>query len=232
MSTDVHFPLTGLDLSPFISPDLHHLIASPPPSAAAAATTIMSSSSDSNEYSIGKNSGTTSVNDNSTTAPDRNITVVANKLETVSIDPTGNCNYNSNSRKSCNKNGNSAVVDVTTQLADTSLITALPPPVYDLIGVSNHHGNLHSGHYIAHVDTNSCSSNSNDSASAARWMCFNDARVSLANAASVAGPTAYVLFYKLRETPTRHMNNNNNSISNSREAEMMINTKSVSLSTQ
>ena len=33
----------------------------------------------------------------------------------------------------------------------------------------------------------------------ARWMCFNDARVSVANASSIAGPTAYVLFYKLRE---------------------------------
>ena len=28
-----------------------------------------------------------------------------------------------------------------------------PYPNYDLIGVSNHHGNLHGGHYIARVDT-------------------------------------------------------------------------------
>lgn len=68
-----------------------------------------------------------------------------------------------------------------------------PFPNYDLIGVSNHHGNLHGGHYIAHVDTN-CGEKSS-----ARWMCFNDARVSAANANSIAGPTAYVLFYKMRD---------------------------------
>ena len=71
-----------------------------------------------------------------------------------------------------------------------------PLPLYDLIGVSNHQGSLHGGHYIAHVDTNGGDRSTNKSA---RWMCFNDARVSNANASSIAGPTAYVLFYKLRE---------------------------------
>lgn len=70
-----------------------------------------------------------------------------------------------------------------------------PPPVYDLIGVSNHHGTLNGGHYVAHVDTDFGRSRGQSP----RWVCFNDARVSLAQAAHIAGPTAYVLFYKLRD---------------------------------
>lgn len=33
-----------------------------------------------------------------------------------------------------------------------------------------------------------------------RWMCFNDERVSTASTANVVGPSAYVLFYRLRES--------------------------------
>lgn len=70
-----------------------------------------------------------------------------------------------------------------------------PLPRYDLLGVSNHHGSLHSGHYIAHVD-----SSGGRADRARRWMCFNDSRVSAANASSIAGPTAYVLFYRLQQS--------------------------------
>jgi ubiquitin C-terminal hydrolase len=66
--------------------------------------------------------------------------------------------------------------------------------VYDLIGVSNHHGSLHSGHYIAHVDITGGRVDQTP-----KWVCFNDARVSIASASSISGPTAYVLFYKLKE---------------------------------
>lgn len=110
LSTDVHFPLSGLDLSPFVSRDAR------PPTAA----------------------GSTS-----------------------------------------------------TAAAGTAGRAA---PLYDLIGVSNHHGSLHSGHYIAHVDTTGGRPDR-----ARRWMCFNDSRVSAANANGIAGPTAYVLFYKIHE---------------------------------
>lgn len=68
-------------------------------------------------------------------------------------------------------------------------------PLYDLVGVCNHHGSLNGGHYIAHVDTNYGRSKEK----APRWTCFNDERVSKANSSSIAGPTAYVLFYQLRE---------------------------------
>jgi hypothetical protein len=110
------------------------------------------------------------------------------------------------------------------------------PPIYDLLGVSNHCGTLNGGHYIAHVDTNAGAKiyrkhrteNGNDDGSrrngysnsspnpnsnnteasedgvqedkdGARWMCFNDEHVSSANTANIVGPTAYVLFYRLRE---------------------------------
>lgn len=65
--------------------------------------------------------------------------------------------------------------------------------VYDLMGVSNHSGGLHGGHYIAHCDINAgldCGS---------KWMCFNDARASQATANSFSGPSAYVLFYRRRD---------------------------------
>lgn len=68
------------------------------------------------------------------------------------------------------------------------------PPVYDLIGVSNHAGGISGGHYIAHVNTNINRSNE-----VSRWVCFNDERVDLVNEASLIGPSAYVLFYKLRK---------------------------------
>jgi ubiquitin C-terminal hydrolase len=68
------------------------------------------------------------------------------------------------------------------------------PPIYDLVGVSNHTGGISGGHYIAHVNTNSNKSNE-----ASRWVCFNDERVDVVNEASLIGPSAYVLFYKLRK---------------------------------
>jgi hypothetical protein len=33
----------------------------------------------------------------------------------------------------------------------------------------------------------------------ARWMCFNDEHVTSASTANIIGPSAYVLFYRLRE---------------------------------
>lgn len=67
------------------------------------------------------------------------------------------------------------------------------PPIYDLVGISNHMGGLGGGHYVAHADTHS-DLPGRDS----RWMCFNDDRVSTASPTDIAGPTAYVLFYRLR----------------------------------
>ena len=98
---------------------------------------------------------------------------------------------------------------------------------YDLIGVSNHFGGLSGGHYVAHIDTNSkfqsnishpqrgennsiptthdtstvnnnCISSDNHS-NEPRWMCFNDHHVTKAQPNMIAGPSAYVLFYKLRQ---------------------------------
>ena len=82
---------------------------------------------------------------------------------------------------------------------------------YDLIGVANHIGGTGFGHYIAH-----CNVNNNDMESGfssddqpevnasiskpAKWMCFNDGKVSkVKNGDGVSGPSAYLLFYQLRE---------------------------------
>ena len=76
-----------------------------------------------------------------------------------------------------------------------------PPPIYDLTGVSNHSGSMNGGHYIAHVDTDNgrAGGGSGCADAAPKWMCFNDARVTTASTANISGPSAYLLFYKLRE---------------------------------
>ena len=68
-------------------------------------------------------------------------------------------------------------------------------PVYDLAGVSHHNGSMHGGHYIAHINVHS---DKHDDGS--NWMCFNDARVSNIPPTSISGPSAYVLFYYLRDS--------------------------------
>lgn len=69
-------------------------------------------------------------------------------------------------------------------------------PIYDLVGVANHSGTLHGGHYVAHVNTMLAGSGGDDGG---RWICFNDARITQVNSSTISGPSAYVLFYKLRE---------------------------------
>jgi ubiquitin C-terminal hydrolase len=63
-------------------------------------------------------------------------------------------------------------------------------PIYDLFAVSNHSGSVSGGHYTANAK---CSTED-----AAPWYTFNDSSVYAASAASIKGPSAYVLFYRLR----------------------------------
>ncbi|KAF8972765.1 hypothetical protein BDZ97DRAFT_1649812 [Flammula alnicola] len=62
--------------------------------------------------------------------------------------------------------------------------TQLPPYRYDLYGVTNHYGNLSSGHYTAFI------------ASRGGWMYCDDSSVKPVDAKQVVGQKAYVLFYK------------------------------------
>ncbi|KAJ7580153.1 ubiquitin carboxyl-terminal hydrolase 4 [Mycena floridula] len=62
--------------------------------------------------------------------------------------------------------------------------TQLPPYKYDLYGVTNHIGNLSSGHYTAFV------------ASRGGWMYCDDSSVKPIDSKQVVGQRAYVLFYK------------------------------------
>ena len=69
---------------------------------------------------------------------------------------------------------------------------------YDLVGVTNHSGSIHGGHYIAHVDINNAIEKSIEGKS--KWMCFNDERVSKPKKEeAITGSSAYVLFYQLRD---------------------------------
>jgi len=64
-------------------------------------------------------------------------------------------------------------------------------PLYDLVGVCHHMGGLTGGHYTSFVDTSFGSGER-------KWTHFNDARVSRADVGQVGGPSAYVLFYRIR----------------------------------
>ena len=78
--------------------------------------------------------------------------------------------------------------------------------LYDLVGVSHHSGGLNGGHYTAHVDISG-----GDTGVQSAWRFFNDARVSRVNTgggsdrgsdtiqAGIGGPSAYMLFYRMRQ---------------------------------
>lgn len=58
-------------------------------------------------------------------------------------------------------------------------------PVYHLMGVSNHYGNLHSGHYTADCR----------SPQTGEWYSFDDSRVSSSSERELSKVSAYILFY-------------------------------------
>ena len=60
----------------------------------------------------------------------------------------------------------------------------LPPYKYDLYGVTNHYGNLSSGHYTAYI------------ASRGGWMLCDDSSIKQTDPKQVVNQKAYVLFYK------------------------------------
>jgi len=62
--------------------------------------------------------------------------------------------------------------------------TQLPPYRYDLYGVTNHFGNLTSGHYTAFI------------ASRGGWMYCDDSSIKAVDPKDVVNQKAYVLFYK------------------------------------
>ena len=62
--------------------------------------------------------------------------------------------------------------------------------IYDLYGVANHFGSLHGGHYIAY-----CKNYIEN-----KWYEFNDSYVSEIDESKIVSSSAYVLFYKKRNT--------------------------------
>lgn len=87
--------------------------------------------------------------------------------------------------------------------------------VYDLTGVVHHSGGINGGHYVAHVadgqvDEEMTTGNlpsalsgkgkaATGTADDRSWVCFNDAHVSPISPKHITGPSAYMLFYKLRK---------------------------------
>jgi hypothetical protein len=57
---------------------------------------------------------------------------------------------------------------------------------YDLIGVSNHIGNMNGGHYYSFIK----------SVTDGNWYCADDDSITLMNEEDIVSPNAYILFYK------------------------------------
>jgi len=66
------------------------------------------------------------------------------------------------------------------------------PPIYDLYAVSNHFGSMGGGHYTAYA------LNKGDN----KWYKFDDSFVSEVDEGSVVSSSAYVLFYRRRDSST------------------------------
>lgn len=173
LSTDVHFPLTALDLRPFLSIDRPRL-----------------------PYQKGANASNNEPDSQASNNASNAFHGVSLKGSDNPSDQT-NSVHSASSALSANDQPNRGEAGPLQGFDSSSPISnTFSAPIYDLVGVSNHHGSLNGGHYVAHVDT----SYGKEKGKEQRWMCFNDARVSNAQPSSIAGPTAYVLFYKLRET--------------------------------
>jgi ubiquitin carboxyl-terminal hydrolase 4/11/15 len=66
----------------------------------------------------------------------------------------------------------------------------IPAPIYDLYAVSNHYGSLGGGHYTAYALNKSTD----------KWYKFDDSSVSEIDESHVVSSSAYVLFYRRRDT--------------------------------
>jgi ubiquitin C-terminal hydrolase len=100
--------------------------------------------------------------------------------------------YLSNDRPAAANNKEGATTAAATATNASGVVSPQQNPVYDLAGIANHIGTMNGGHYVSHINVNGGGSGS-------RWMCFNDERISVANTNTMCGPSAYVLFYRLRE---------------------------------
>ena len=63
-------------------------------------------------------------------------------------------------------------------------------PIYDLIAISNHYGSMGFGHYIAFAKNHLNK----------KWYEFDDSHVSSKTENDLVTSSAYVLFYRLRES--------------------------------
>lgn len=69
-------------------------------------------------------------------------------------------------------------------------LSSKEPQIYDLYGVSNHYGGLGGGHYTAYVYSNFLDS----------WIEMDDTRVRKISPKKVVSSSAYILFYKRRDS--------------------------------
>jgi len=204
LSTDVHVPSHGLDLLPYLSPDMLQLANMYCTSSLL--TTVITPH---NNHQHNSYKPSNQLSEPQETSPlssphhqqQQQPEAVGDEEDPATNHPTTPGGRSSSQHSSGSSSSSNS--DRPQTHHRNYQYQHLMHPVYDLVSVSNHHGTLHGGHYIAHVDTSvtrPVGSNTNNGNTANnRWICFNDARVSYANNSSIVGPTAYILFYKLRE---------------------------------
>jgi hypothetical protein len=216
LSTDVHFPLSGLDLKPYLSSDLHHIRHAAVPNVLFRSLSISIHSNnnhDEEEMPVQTSTGASNRDQVMTFSPTPSPPKSTKKSQQGLQSTSSLTNFIDSPQQLAQATSTPSTGAPTKSYDVKSMIHHHCEPVYDLISVSNHHGNLNGGHYIAHVDTNY----GRKSEKNPRWMCFNDARVSNASSTSIAGPTAYVLFYRLREEPCSYYEDNHSGRVSSRD---------------
>ncbi|OMJ93584.1 hypothetical protein SteCoe_3422 [Stentor coeruleus] len=92
-------------------------------------------------------------------------------------------------QKSLFSSKNSKSIEFPIEGFDMSQCTRFCRGIYDLYAVSNHFGSLEGGHYTAYAKSQD-----------GQWRNFDDSSVSIVqNVRNIVGPSAYVLFYRLRD---------------------------------
>ncbi len=125
INTNVHFPLTGLDMTDYMSVNSPYVLGQ---NGFVASISKSKCEAASRKAAAANNSGSTNNNSSGN-----------NSSNSYSIDFSDDLSY-SPIQFSCRS-------DATTSAA------AFPKPVYDLIGIANHSGGLGGGHYVAHCNT-------------------------------------------------------------------------------
>ena len=155
LSTDVTFPLKGLDLTPYLSSDRPNvtapLLEKEKDTHTPRAHTPISTETDTETHSDCRVDKLSRSRCECHEVSELDCSRTPATEDSISASTSGsNSGSNSGSGSSSNINEHHIESPSDSNQFDANLYL----PLYDLVGVSNHCGTLNGGHYIAHVDTN------------------------------------------------------------------------------